>query len=167
MKPLARHPLPQLLAWRAEFMKTQIEPIIRTKAEELIDWHRKQGDELLIITATNSFVTGPIAERLGVPNLLATDPETVNNRFTGKVAGIPCFQQGKVERYRQWLLQNAKNPGQTWFYSDSHNDVPMLELVMHPVAVDADEKLAAHARKKGWRQISLRNRAEPTADQVC
>lgn len=167
LKPLAVHPLPQLLAWRDEFMKTRIEPIIRRKAEELIDWHRQQGDELLIITATNSFVTSPIAARLGISNLLATDPETVNNRFTGKVAGIPCFQEGKVARYRQWLQQHGKNPSQTWFYSDSHNDVPLLELVMHPVAVDADAKLAAHAREKGWRQISLRNRTEPVPEQVC
>lgn len=166
LKPLAENPLPQLLAWREEFMKTQIEPLIRRKAEELIDWHRKRGDELLIITATNSFVTGPIAARLGISNLLATDPETVNNRFTGKVAGIPCFQQGKVERLRQWLEQNGKKPGQTWFYSDSHNDVPLLELVMHPVVVDADEKLIAHAQKKGWQQISLRNRTGPIAEQV-
>jgi HAD superfamily hydrolase (TIGR01490 family) len=167
LKPLADNPLPQLLAWREEFMKTQIEPLVRRKAEELIDWHRQRGDELLIITATNSFVTSPIAARLGIPSLLATDPETVNNRFTGKVAGIPCFQQGKVERYRQWLQQHGKNPEQTWFYSDSHNDLPLLELVMHPVAVDPDEKLSAYARKKGWRQISLRNRTEPAAEQVC
>lgn len=167
LQPLAAHPLPQLLAWREEFMKTRIEPIIRRKAEELIGWHRNRGDELLIITATNSFVTGPIAARLGIPNLLATDPETVNNRFTGKVAGIPCFQEGKVARYRQWLQQQGRNPAQTWFYSDSHNDVPLLELVMHPVAVDADAKLAAHAREKGWRQISLSNRTEPVSDQVC
>jgi HAD superfamily hydrolase (TIGR01490 family) len=166
LKPLAANPLPQLLAWRDEFMKMQIEPLIRRKAEELIDWHRRRGDELLIITATNSFVTEPIAVRLGIPNLLATDPETVNNRFTGKVAGIPCFQQGKVERYRLWLQQNGKNPEQTWFYSDSHNDMPLLELVVHPVVVDADEKLTAHAQKKGWRQISLRNRTEPVAEQV-
>lgn len=167
LKPLAAHPLQQLLAWREEFMKTRIEPIIRRKAEELIDWHRNQGDELLIITATNSFVTGPIAARLGIPNLLATDPETVNNRFTGKVAGIPCFQEGKVARYRQWLQQRGSDPAQTWFYSDSHNDVPLLELVMHPVAVDADAKLAARASEKGWRQISLRNQTEPVSEQVC
>jgi HAD superfamily hydrolase (TIGR01490 family) len=166
LKPLTEHPLPQLLAWRDEFMKTQIEPLIRRKAEELIDWHRKRGDELLIITATNSFVTGPIAARLKIPNLLATDPETVNNRFTGKVAGTPCFREGKVERYRQWLQQNGKSPRQTWFYSDSHNDVPLLELVMHPVAVDADEKLTAYAQKKGWRHISLRNHAEPAMEEV-
>jgi HAD superfamily hydrolase (TIGR01490 family) len=167
LKPLADNPLPQLLTWREEFIKTRIEPLIRGKAEELIDWHRRQGDELLIITATNRFVTEPIAARLGIPNLLATDPETVNNRFTGKVAGIPCFQQGKVERYRQWLGRDGKNPKQTWFYSDSHNDVPLLELVVHPVAVDADAKLAAYAQKKGWRQISLRNRSEPVPGQVC
>jgi HAD superfamily hydrolase (TIGR01490 family) len=166
LKPLTEHPLPQLLAWRDEFMKTQIEPLIRRKAEELIDWHRGRGDELLIITATNSFVTSPIAVRLGIPNLLATDPETVNNRFTGKVAGIPCFQQGKVERYRQWLQQKGKNPRQTWFYSDSHNDVPLLELVMHPVVVDADEKLTAYAQKKGWRHISLRNQPQPVMEEV-
>jgi HAD superfamily hydrolase (TIGR01490 family) len=147
-------------------MKTQIEPLIRRKAEELIDWHRARGDELLIITATNSFVTSPIAARLGIPNLLATDPETVNNRFTGKVAGIPCFREGKVERYRQWLQQQGKTPRQTWFYSDSHNDLPLLELVMHPVAVDADEKLTAYARKKGWRHISLRNQSQPVMGEV-
>jgi HAD superfamily hydrolase (TIGR01490 family) len=111
---------------------------------------------LLIITATNRFITAPIAEELEVPHLLATDPEMVNGRYTGRVEGIPCFREGKVERLQLWLQQTGYNLADSWFYSDSHNDLPLLEMVTHPVAVDPDETLADHAEAKDWPIMSLR-----------
>jgi HAD superfamily hydrolase (TIGR01490 family) len=165
LKPLSQHALSDLLQWREEFVRTRIEPLILPKALDLIEWHRSRNNELLIITATNRFITEPIAERLGIANLLATDPELAAGRYTGKVAGIPCFREGKISRYRQWLDQQDKIPEQTWFYSDSHNDIPLLELVTNPVIVDADEKLIAHAKTKGWRHISLRGNTGAIADR--
>jgi HAD superfamily hydrolase (TIGR01490 family) len=110
----------------------------------------------LIITATNAFVTAPIAERLGVPNLLATDPEVRDGRYTGKVAGIPCFQDGKVQRLDSWLTDRQESLDGSYFYSDSHNDLPLLQRVSHPVAVDPDERLREYSRSRGWPVISLR-----------
>jgi HAD superfamily hydrolase (TIGR01490 family) len=168
LHPLSQHALSDLLQWRDEFLRSHIEPLVLPKALDLIDWHRRRDHELLIITATNRFITEPIAQRLGIPNLLATDPELAAGRYTGKVAGIPCFREGKISRYRQWLAQEDKMPERTWFYSDSHNDIPLLELVTTPVIVDADEKLIAHAQVKGWRHISLRGPADtgPNREQV-
>jgi HAD superfamily hydrolase (TIGR01490 family) len=138
-------------------MAEKIRPIILPRARELLQQHRRQGDYLLIITATNRFVTGPIAGELGVDDMLATEAAMENGRYTGEVADIPCFQQGKVQRLERWLAGNGMNLEGSWFYSDSHNDLPLLELVAHPVAVDADETLSDHARQKGWPQISLRD----------
>jgi phosphoserine phosphatase len=112
-----------------------------------------------VVTATNSFVTGPIAREFGVPHLVATEPEQVAGRFTGRVAGTPCFREGKIRRVDDWLAgQGRKLPDfpRSCFYSDSHNDLPLLELVTHPVAVDPDPKLAAVARARGWPEVSLR-----------
>ncbi|ALP54731.1 phosphoserine phosphatase [Candidatus Tenderia electrophaga] len=157
LQPLAQTPLEQMLALRREFIETEIKPIILPQARELINQHRDQGRILLIITATNRFVTEPIAELLGVPELLATDPEFKDGRYTGRVSGVPAFRQGKVERLNTWLKQNGYNLASSWFYSDSHNDLPLLELVTHPVAVDADDTLKQHAELKGWPVISLRD----------
>ena len=110
---------------------------------------------MVIITATNSFVTMPIAERLGVPHLIATEPEVIEGRYTGNVAGEPCFREGKVKRLHRWLADKGMTLERSWFYSDSHNDVPLLDVVDHPVAVDPDETLAALARERGWPVISL------------
>ena len=156
LKPLTEHEPATLAQWHRRFMADKIAPIILPKGRELLAKHRAQGDFLLIITATNRFVTAPIAEALGVDEMLATDPAMVDGRYTGEVAGIPCFQHGKVERLEAWLVQTGHNLEGSWFYSDSHNDLPLLERVTHPVAVDADETLAEHARLKGWPQISLR-----------
>ena len=161
LAPLARHDMAQLQSWHAEFMSGKIAPIMLPAARALLDKHRAQGDTLLIITATNHFVTAPIAEALGVDHLLATDPELVDGRYTGKVTGIPCFKEGKVQRLEQWLANTGNNLADSWFYSDSHNDLPLLEQVTHPVAVDPDETLASHAEMKGWPIISLR---EPQRD---
>jgi len=156
LKPLAAHSCLQLEQWREKYLTEKIDPILLAKARDLLDRHRSMGDELLIITATNRFITEPIARRYGVPHLLATEPEIVNGEYTGGVTGTPCFQAGKVERLHAWLQQNHQILDGSWFYSDSHNDLPLLEQVDHPVAVDPDEKLKSHARRLGWPIISLR-----------
>ena len=155
LKPLSQHPRDRLDAWHAQFMREKIEPLITAAARSLVERHRAAGDTLMIITATNSFVTGPIATRFGIPHLIATDPETDGERFTGRVAGTPSFREGKVSRLQAWLDANDTTLDGATFYSDSHNDLPLLQLVTHPVAVDPDEPLAAHARAAGWPIISL------------
>ena len=156
LAPLAAHDLDTLNAWHRRFMVEKIHPIMLPKATELLEKHRQQGDYLLIITATNRFVTGPIAEELGVDDMLATEPAMENGRYTGEVIDVPCFQQGKVTRLEKWLAGNGMNLEGSWFYSDSHNDLPLLEMVTHPVAVDADDTLSDHAEQKGWPRMSLR-----------
>ncbi len=155
LKPLANTPLEQLLELRAQYMKDVIPPLISTQARQRLQSHRDQSHTLMIITATNRFVTQPIADELGVDFLLATDPEMVNGRYTGRVEGTPCFQHGKVERLEAWLKQTGYNLSNSWFYSDSHNDLPLLEKVTHPVAVDPDDTLRNHAEIKQWPIISL------------
>lgn len=156
LEPLARLAPEQLTQLHQQFMHEAICPIITPAARKLIASHQTNGDTLLIITATNKFVTAPIAEELGIPHLLATEPEQVNGHYTGKVAGIPCFRDGKVQRLEQWLKHTGNNLANSHFYSDSHNDLPLLEKVPHPVAVDPDETLRQHAEMKGWKIISLR-----------
>lgn len=156
LRPLAQHDLPTLRAWRERFMREKIAPIMLPRARTLIESHRGRGHALLIISATNRFITGPIAEAYGVPELLASEPEMRDGRYTGKVAGIPCYREGKVARLEQWLKERGVAPGESWFYSDSHNDIPLLERVTHPVAVDPDAQLMEYAKKKGWPIISLR-----------
>ena len=156
LKPLSEIPPTELAELHRRFMETEIRPRITTPARELLARHRAQGDFLLIITATNRFITAPIAEELGVDDLLATDPEQLAGRYTGQVSGIPCFREGKVQRLEQWLKQTGQNLADSWFYSDSRNDLPLLERVTRPVAVDPDETLADHATARGWPVISLR-----------
>ncbi len=156
LRPLAEHPLEQLLAWRVQFIEEKIRPILLPKAIALLAQHRAAGDTLLIITATNRFLTAPIAELLEVPCLLATEVEFVDGRYTGRPAGIPCFQHGKVERLRVWLAETGHTLDESWFYSDSHNDLPLLTQVRYPVAVDPDAPLTEHAQAHGWPIISLR-----------
>jgi HAD superfamily hydrolase (TIGR01490 family) len=156
LKPLSRHPRAQLDAWHGEFMDRKIRPLIRGKARQLVEGHR--GDLSAVITATNSFVTAPIAREFGIPHLIATEPEQAGGGFTGGVSGIPCFREGKVARLEAWLAgRGAKLASfpESWFYSDSLNDLPLLERVTHPVAVDPDPTLREHAGRKGWRIISL------------
>ena len=157
LAPLARHSPDELAAWRQAFLAEKIEPIVLPKALALVERHRTVGDQLLIITATNSFVTAPIAAQLRIPNLIATEPALRNGRYTGEVDGIPSFREGKVLRLEQWLdAQGATLVGSS-FYSDSQNDVPLLERVDHPVAVDPDPALAAVAAARGWPILSLRD----------
>ena len=156
LRPLAEYELDHLLALRQQFVRDKIVPLITAASRTLLRTHRDAGHYLLIITATNHFITEPIAAELGVDDLIATDPEFKHGRFTGAVAGTPSFREGKVTRLQQWLIQRQKNLTHSWFYSDSHNDLPLLELVTHPVAVDADETLTQHAKQKGWPLLSLR-----------
>ena len=146
----------QLEQWHRDFMRDCIEPIILAKGEALLAEHRASGDRLLIITATNRFVTGPIAARLGVETLLATECEMLDGRYTGRTTDVPCFKEGKVTRLNRWLAENGMSLEGSCFYSDSRNDLPLLEQVSHPVAVDPDPSLRAEAEKRGWPVISLR-----------
>ena len=159
LRPLATHAREQLDAWRAEYVETRVKPMITPAARDLVKQHMQDADLVAVITATNSFVTGPIAKEFGIPNLIATDPEEKNGHFTGEVAGTPCFREGKVVRIEHFLEAHGTTLDRldnSWFYSDSHNDLPLLERVRHPVAVDPDPILLAHAREKGWPVISLR-----------
>lgn len=157
LEPFTRMNETQLSELQAEFMAEWIAPLMLDKAAELLDRHRQQGHELLIITATNRVVTAPIAERLGIDQLLATDPARDARGYTGRVEGIPCFQGGKVTRLQQWLKAHPHALEHSHFYSDSANDLPLLEAVGHPVAVDPDSRLEAAARDRQWPIISLRD----------
>ncbi len=153
---LGRHDMAQLAQWHREFMAEVIEPIILAKGEALLAEHRAAGDKLVIITATNRFVTAPIAERLGVETLIATECGMRDGRYTGQITGTPCYQGGKVTRLNEWLTETGYNLDGAYFYSDSRNDLPLLETVANPVAVDPDEVLRATATERGWPVISLR-----------
>lgn len=157
LAPLTRFTMQELRVLHNEFMASYVEPMMLPKARALLQDHRSRGDYLLIITATNSFVTRPIASRLEVDDILATDPEIIDGRYTGKGAGIPCFQVGKVTRLHQWLKTTQHTLEGAYFYSDSINDLPLLEQVTHPVAVDPDPRLEAIAKQRGWKVLSLRD----------
>lgn len=165
LRPLAQHPRAQLDQWRNEYLQRYIQPMITPQAQALVSKHRERGDTPVIITATNSFVTRPIADLFGVKHLIATEPEIINGEFTGKVEGLPSFQEGKVTRLKQWLNHPGRELSLTgsWFYSDSHNDLPLLEIVDNPVAVHPDPELQAIARKRGWPIQHLTS--EENADQ--
>ena len=156
LEPLSRHAPADLEAWREAFVEQKIRPILLTKAEALIADHRERGHLPVIITATNRFVTAPIAHALGVEHLIATEPETDGTRYTGRVAGTPCFAGGKVSRLAEWLEEHGEDLEGSWFYSDSRNDLPLLEQVAHPVAVDPDPVLRDTAAARGWPIITLR-----------
>jgi HAD superfamily hydrolase (TIGR01490 family) len=157
LRPLRDNEPADLLRWREAFVREKIDPIILPAARDLVRSHRERGDTLLIITATNEFVTGPIAERLRVPNLIATVPAREGDRYTGEVQGIPAYREGKVQRLEAWLREMGADLRDSAFYSDSHNDIPLLERVDHPVAVDPDGRLRRHAAASGWPVISLRD----------
>jgi HAD superfamily hydrolase (TIGR01490 family) len=151
------HDMATLLAWRESFIEERIKPRILPAARALLASHKK--DLVAIITATNRFLTEPTPALLGAEHLIATEPEIVNGRFTGDVAGTPCMREGKIEHLERWLAARGKalkDFSESWFYSDSINDLPLLERVTHPVAVDADAALRDIARSRGWKAISLR-----------
>jgi HAD superfamily hydrolase (TIGR01490 family) len=162
LQPLSEHSPEQLYQWRSQFIQEIIKPLLLNPAQQLIAKHRDRGDTLLVITATNRFVTEPITELYGIANLLATPPEFIAGRYTGNFTGIPCFQEGKVKLLEEWLKTSAENLEGSWFYSDSHNDLPLLKRVDNPVAVDPDETLSQYAAVANWPIISLRNGVCPT-----
>ena len=158
-KPLARNPRTVLNQLLKKYVEEVIKPMITEKARALVKRHQEEGDLIIVITATNSFITRPIAELFGIENLIGTDPEEKEGEFTGKVSGLPSFKEGKVTRLEAWL--KGKNLSlasfeKSYFYSDSHNDLPLMQKVTHPVAVDSDDVLSEYAQSKGWPQISLR-----------
>ena len=153
---LAQNDSATLHAWREKFLKQKIQPIILPKAEQLIEQHRCCGHTLLIITATNDFIAEPIAKLLHIDNLIATKAEVKENAYTGEISDIPSFAAGKVILYKKWLKSNQFTPQSSYFYSDSHNDIPLLSYVTHPVAVDPDKMLQSKAKQSNWEIISLR-----------
>ena len=160
LRPLAAHTPQDLARWHAEFMRSRILPAITAPARALVREHAGRGDLCAIVTATNSFVTAPIAREFGVAHLIATEPEMRDGRYTGRVAGTPCFREGKVRRLDEWLAGQSRRLAdfaERFCYSDSHNDLPLLERATRPVAVDPDERLAAEARRRGWPVISLKS----------
>jgi HAD superfamily hydrolase (TIGR01490 family) len=163
LRPLAEHDMPTLTAWRRQFLEKCVRPCITATARALLAGHRNSGHVLAIITATNRFVAEPIAEELDVPNLLATEPEHDGRRFTGRVAGVPCFREGKLAHLRAWLDREDLVPAETWCYSDSHNDLLLLETASHPVAVNPDAQLAQHAAQRHWPVMHMRREPAPTA----
>lgn len=157
LSPIANRDPDEVTVWRKAFMDSRVRPLYQAKADQLLEHHRSLGHTLMIITATNRFVTGPIAEAMGIEHLIATEPEIQDGRYTGDITGIPSFQDGKVLRLQQWLKDNDATLDGAWFYSDSHNDLPLLRLVDHPVAVDPDPTLEQYAREQGWMVMSLRD----------
>lgn len=155
LKPLTENPINTMLALREEFIEDRIKPLITQKSRDLIAQHRAAGDDLLIITATNAFITRPIATLLGFDELIAPEPELINDQYSGRISGIPSFHQGKVTRLNMWLEEKKISLEGAYFYSDSHNDLPLLNIVDNPVAVDADEVLTDTAKRNGWPIISL------------
>ena len=158
LAPLAHYPRARLDRWHDAFMERKIRPIIRDKGRSLLSCHQDQGSLCAIITSTNAFVAGPIARELGIAHLLATEIEEIDGRFTGRARGTPCFREGKIERLNQWLLEQHRSVqsfSASWFYSDSRNDLPLLEHVTRPVAVDPDDELRRTALERGWEVISL------------
>lgn len=155
-KPLSERSMEELAELHRTFMQETILPIISGTARKLVETHRQKGHTLMVITATNSFVTRPIVEAFGITNLLATEPKVVDGRYTREVAGTPCFQHGKVSRLQAWLQNREETLDGSYFYSDSHNDLPLLEMVENPIVVDPDMTLHNIALERGWPIISLR-----------
>jgi len=159
LAPLARHAREQLDAWHIEFMEKSVRPMMMPKARKLVREHLDDGAIVAVVTATNAFVTGPIVREFGIPHLIATVPAQEGGAFTGKPRGMPAFKAGKIERVESWLESLGLHLGsfsRSWFYSDSHNDLPLMGRVTNPVAVDPDDTLHAHATRAGWPVISLR-----------
>ncbi len=154
--PLARHTPAELFGWRADFIREKIVPIVSSGTPALLQRHRENGDTLLITTATNRFITEPIAQLLGVQNLLATELEQRDGRFTGRLGAHANFRDGKVDNLQAWLAQQPQPYAHITCYSDSHNDLPLLRFAHEAIAVDPDPILRAEAERCGWSVISLR-----------
>ena len=164
LRPLAEHAPATLYGWRERFLEEKIRPMLLPAARKVVAASLAAGDLVAVVTATNSFVTRPIAAMYGIEQLVATEPEMVDGHFTGRVSGEPCFQAGKLRCVADWLQGFRRQLGdfsESWFYSDSHNDLPLLGAVTHPVAVDPDATLAAHALERGWQTVSWREPKSP------
>jgi HAD superfamily hydrolase (TIGR01490 family) len=158
LAPLAAYPRAQLDAWHAQYMAEQILPVFTPQARALVAQHQNQGHLCALVTATNTFVAGPVGAAFGLTYVLATEPEAVNGEFTGRWVGTPCFKAGKVTKVNEWLAGmdlSLTSFEESWFYSDSSNDVPLLETVTHPVACNPSESLEQTAVERGWRIIKL------------
>lgn len=155
LAPLAENPIDTLLSWQQQFLNQVIKPWVKIDALNLVKHHQQQGHTCLIITATNNFITAPIAKLFNIDILLATQAEKIDNQFTGKVSGTPCFQAGKIIKLNDWLSGKDHTLEGSYFYSDSHNDIPLLSKVCHPVAVDPDDKLRQHAIAFQWKILPL------------
>ncbi len=156
LRILSQHDVDTLHRWRDTFVEEKVKPVLLPKARALIKKHRAQGDVPVIITATNRFITAPVAVLFGIEHLIASEPEFKDGRYTGGVSGTPSYAAGKVARMQEWMQTHGYDLNGSWFYSDSHNDLPLLREVAHPVAVDPDPQLAAEAKNLGWPIISLR-----------
>lgn len=155
-KPFVTIPQKKLLQLQQDFMQQIIQPMILPRAEQLIAKHKEKKHHLMIITATNDFIAAPIAKQLGIKDLIATELEKIDGDYSGKIVGEPAFQAGKVNKLNQWLKDQPYSLDKAYFYSDSHNDLPLLESVAHPVVVDGDAKLLQVAQEKAWKVLSLR-----------
>ena len=155
LEPLTHYTIEKLHAWREDYVEKWIKPIIAPGTRQLLDSHRSRSHELLIISATNLFITEPIAELLGVPTILSTEPEIVDDRYTGRYLGTPTYQEGKVVVLNQWLENTSHDLEGSYFYSDSINDLALLEQVENPVAAHPDDELKAIALERGWKIIDL------------
>ena len=153
LQPLSLNTMSTLRAWQHDFMQLKINKIFSQKAKDVVDNHKKNKDTLLVITATNSFIARPIVSMYGIDNLLATELEIKNDRYTGKICGEPCFQHNKITHLNRWLEKTKLSMKNSTFYSDSINDLPMLEFVDNPVVINGDEKLKDIARKRKWRSF--------------
>lgn len=157
LQPLSTIPKEQLLGLRETFMRDVIEEFRLPKAERLVKQHRAEGHRCVIITSTNRFVAEPIANSLGIDDLICSEPEIANGRYTGDFVGVPCYREGKIDCLADWMKGEEETMANSWFYSDSHNDLPLLREVTNPIAVDPDKKLRETANELGWRIISLRD----------
>lgn len=158
LAPLAAHPVEALDRWRARFVDEVVRPTVTPAARALVDSHRDRGDLCAIVTATNEYITRPIAHEFGIEHLIATAVESVQGRFTGRPLGTPSFREGKVQRTGEWLASLGRSWNafpRSFFYSDSVNDVPLLERVSDPVATNPDARLTALATDRGWRIVRL------------
>jgi HAD superfamily hydrolase (TIGR01490 family) len=168
LAPLAQHPREQLLAWREQFVREVIRPHLEPQARDLVRQHQDSGDLCAIVTATNSFITGPIAREFGIEHLIATEVEIApDGNFTGKPIGLPSFREGKVTRVEQWLAMQGLGLSDfpvSIFYTDSFNDLPLLARVTVPIAVNPDQRLLAHAQQQGWQVLNLFERLDSTDD---
>ena len=156
LNPLSQIATETLDELHQAFMEKHIRPLMTKIGQDTVNQHKQAGDTTIIITATNSFVTKPIADAFGVEYLIATEPEIIDGNYTGKGDGVPSFQQGKITRLNDWMIKNNKSFMESTFYSDSHNDLPLLEIVDNPIAVDPDDTLRDVAEERNWQVMSFR-----------